>query len=312
MTTCPSCHFLVSPDATTCSVCGAALPSPGAIGAFVAPGQAAGPDASPSLSFTAPPPAPTGRVAAPPPFPGQMRSGQMGPGQFAPGQSAPGQAPGGGPVPPFRAPAAAPTAPPQRTSTAKVLAIVGLLCLVPFLALVGIITLLGTTGGTELRAEELLWTPYDAPDGRYQVQMPGQVDEHTVEMPDVYGMSGTVESAVVENPNFVVTVARTPAVVPADASFETMPFSPTAAAQGIEEMGMADAELTSRTVVEGTGGAAMDMFFRGDVDGRDSVFLTRLVIGGEDLYELNVVGPIEDEADLRAMHDRLVSSFELG
>ena len=59
-TTCPSCHFLVSPDATTCSVCGAALPSPGAIGAFVAPGQAAGPDASPSLSFTAPQPAPTG------------------------------------------------------------------------------------------------------------------------------------------------------------------------------------------------------------------------------------------------------------
>ena len=45
---------------------------------------------------------------------------------------------------------------------------------------------------------------------------------------------------------------------------------------------------------------------------QDSVFLSRVVIGGTDLYELNVVGPLASEGDLRAMHDRLVGSFELG
>ena len=292
MKTCPHCRFLVDPDATTCSICSAELPAPRAIvpaggAAFVAPGQPTAVDVAANPSFTAAPAAPTGRSVPPPPMPP--------------------------PVPPFPG-AQPPVEPPlnRGASTAKVLVIIGLACLVPVLGLVGIITLLGTTADPDLRAEELFWTTYDEPQGRYQVLMPGLADEHTVEMPDVYGVSGAVESAVVEDPNFVATVARTPEVVPAGASFDTLPFSPTAAVQGIEEMGLADAELTSHHVVEGTGGTAMVMEFNGTVDGRDSVFLSRVVIGGSDLYELNVVGPLASEGDLRAMHDRLVGSFTLG
>ena len=299
MKTCPHCQFLVDPDATTCSICSAELPAPRAIvpsggGAFVAPGQGAAFDAAATSSFTA---SSTGHQM-PPPFPGAPGA------PFPGGQMPGGQMPGG----------QAPVEPPlnRGASTAKVLVIVGLACLVPVLGLVGIITLLGTTAEPELQAEKLFWTPYDEPEGRYQVLMPGLADEHTVEMPDVYGASGAVESAVVEDPNFVATVARTPEVVPAGSSFDTLPFSPTAAAQGIEEMGLDDAQLTSHHVVEGTGGTAMVMEFSGTVDGQDSVFLSRVVIGGTDLYELNVVGPLASEGDLRAMHDRLVGSFELG
>ena len=250
----------------------------------MAPGQTTAFDVAATSSFTAPP---TGQQV-PPPFLG------------APGASPAGAQPAVGP--------------PQNRglSTAKVLVIVGLACIVPVVGLVAIITLLGTTADSELHAEELFWTSYDEPEGRYEVLMPGLADEHTVEMPDVDGVSGTVESAVVEDPNFVATVARTPEAVPAGASFDTLPFSATAAVQGIEELGLSDAALTSHHVVEGTDGTAMVMEFRGTVDGRDSVFLSRVVIAGADLYELNVVGPLEDEGDLRAMHDRLVGSFELG
>ncbi len=319
MKTCPHCQFLVSSDATTCSICSGALQGPhgrvpqgqvphgqvpASAPAFVAPGQA--PVAAASFaaapSFTAAPPSSADQLT-PPPFPGAGTAGGWPPG--APGSTMPPGLQQPGMQQPFAAP------PNQRSSPAKVLAIIGLLCLVPVLALAAIV-MLGTTASDEVRAEELFWTPYDEPEGRYEVLMPGVAREHTVEMPDVYGSSGTVESAVVDDPNFVVTVARTPDSVPSGMSFDTLPFSPTAAALGIEEMGLADAELTSHGVVEGTDGTALEMEFRGTVDGADSIFLSRVVIGGADLYELNVVGPLASETDLRAMHDRLVASFALG
>ena len=298
MKTCPHCRFLVDPDATTCSICSAELPEPRAIvpaggAAFVAPGQHPANDAAATASFTASPAGHQMPPSMPPPFPG-----------------IPGAQPAGGQVPGGQATVEPPLH--RGASTAKVLVIVGLACLVPVLGLVGIITLLGTTSEPAVHAEELFWTTYDEPQGRYQVLMPGLADEHTVEMPDVYGVSGAVESAVVEDPNFVVTVARTPEAVPAGTNFDALPFSPSAAVQGIEEMGLDDAQLTTHHVVEGSGGTAMVMEFSGTVDGRDSVFLSQVVIGGSDLYELNVVGPLASEADLRAMHDRLVGSFALG
>ena len=299
MKTCPHCRFLVDPDATTCSICSAELPAPRAVApaggaAFVAPGQGAAVDATTSAPFTA---APSGQPvpSMPPPFPGTPFPGTPYPGTASPG-----------------APAHVGPPPKRGTSTAKVLVIVGVLCLVPVIGLVAIITLLGTTTESELVAEELFWTTYDEPEGRYSVLMPGIADEHDVEMPDVYGAPGALESAVVENPNFLVTVARTPEIVPPGTNFDTIPFSPSAAAQGVEDMGLVDAELTSHHVVEGTDGTAMAMELRGTVDGRESIFLSRVVIGGSDLYELNVLGPVESEDDLRAMHDRLVGSFELG
>ena len=81
--------------------------------------------------------------------------------------------------------------------------------------------------------------------------------------------------------------------------------------RAIGELGLDGAEVVSHSVVEGSGATEMDLELRGSIEGEDSVFLSRIVIAGADFYELNVVGRSADEADLRAMHERLVGSFEL-
>ena len=296
MRNCPHCKFLVGDDATTCSVCHGDLAAPVAAGvphqAFAAPGQVSGVPTSPQSSFTAVPYGQPGATV--PPLPGAAWP----------------LPPPGAPVPPNGL-----GPPPNRgASTAKVLVIVGLVCLIPVLG-VAALFLLGTTAEqqftrVDLTADELAWTTHEDPGGWYVLDMPGQVDVDTVELPEGYAMPATAETASVSNAEFAASITRSPDMVPDGQTFESLPFSPTAAERAVSEAGfLDDAKIVHDEVVADSGGLELAFELTGTVNGEPSMMRSRLVMVGSDLYELNVVGPRGDDAELAAILERMASSF---
>lgn len=267
----------------------------------MAPGQEHALPESPQSPTTAPPfgapattlPPPPGATLPPPP-----------------GAAWPPPAPGA----PF--PSAGAGAPPKRGwSTTKILVVVGLAVLVPVLGLAGLF-LLGTIaegelGGGELSADELPWAAHEDPEGRYVVDMPGRTEVDIVELPASFGTVASVQTASVIVREFGASVTRTADVVPQGQTFASLPYSPTAVERSLTEAGVFDdAKVVGREVVAGTGDLQMSLEARGVVDGEEGVMWSRLVIVGTDLFELNVVGSIDDSDEIVTILERMVASFE--
>jgi hypothetical protein len=299
MRTCPHCQFLVADGATTCSVCHRDLSAPREPAAvagvpLVAPGHVAHEPVPQPAAFAA------------------SGGGTAG----VPGAAV--RPPPGGSWPPPQPGTVYPpmgVAPPrQGWSTTKILVVVGVILLVPVLGVAGLVVL-GTTveerlNTAELVADDLPWATHEDPDGEYAVDMPGRASVDTVEMPESYGLATSLETATVSGRDFGASVARTPDVVAQGQTFATMPFSPSAGERSLSDAGIIeDAEITDHQVVDGSGDLQMSLEVRGTVQGEQAVMWGRLVIVGTDLYEINAVGSLEDTDEVRAILDRMTSSF---
>lgn len=271
MRTCPYCQFLVADGATSCSVC--------------------------HRDLTAPTPTP-----------------QVAPGSTVPNVSP--QAPYGAVPPPFTA---HPSVPPGRTSVrwGVILGVGAALAFMGLLGLVALITLLGSTvetpalrsGDVEVHADELEWEHFEDPAGRFAVDLPGVGVANERTLPGAFGAEVHLEMVTVADPSFQATVGRYAEQVPAGTTFDQLPFSTGAAERMVAAGGFEDAQIVEQHLVDGTGGAAMEFEMTGRVDGEPAVLLSRLVVAGPDLYELNVAGPEEHRSELLEIHDRLTSTF---
>lgn len=301
MRTCPHCQFLVADDASTCSVCH------GAVGA-------------PRSAVGSPPPVPVGATAANGTWsPGAPGADFMAPGGdfMAPGGAATPPTPppfngfvaNGGPGPAL--PGAVPAARPNRSAALKVVLVLVGVGVLGMAGLIGLTMIGVTTGSQEIVATEMDWQTHEDAEGRFRVDMPGEVQVDTIELPVGFGETQELEVAGVRDLRFSASVGRYEGTVPAGTSFETLPFSPTEVVRVAGDTGMDGAEFVGRTIPEEYGGSVMDMEVRGTLDGEEAVMLSRLVVwAGGQLFELNVVGPAASRAELEAMHQRMYDSLE--
>lgn len=278
MRTCPSCQFLVADGAEVCSICRRPMAAPPAAG-FAPPGT--------SGASAAPP--------TPPPFAGVAPGFPQtpGPGGYA---NAPGS-----------------TAPRRPAWVVAAVVVVGVV-LVAFAGVAGL-SLIGTTveppapGEVELRSAELDWRAYEDPAGSFAVDLPGEPVVERMDVPGTFGSEVPYEAVTVSDPTFRVVVGRYPGAVPMGATFDDVPFSTDAAERMFEAGGFEDATVVAQQPVQGSANAAQDLELSGRVSGEPALLLSRLVMAGSDVYELNLVGPEVHRQELVAMHDRIAATF---
>ncbi len=285
MNTCPNCQFLVTEGATTCSVCHhdlTAAPTPVAASGFAAPGTPAAPGATGAPgSFT----------------PGGFDQPQAFPPPPAWGSAAPGT---GSPPPPAK----------KKSSATKVLLMLGaIVVVVGGLAVLAFGAVSFLADPTEIASEDLAWEEYRAPDGRFRLEMPGEVEESTVEVPNGIGGKSEMLAINVFGADFVATVTTYEGAIEAGLTFADLPFSPDSALRGAAANGFKDGEMVEHTILAEHANNQMQVEISGRVDGEQAVMISRLVIAGTELYEVSIAGVSEERANLLEAHDRMAASF---
>ncbi|HTN99363.1 MAG TPA: hypothetical protein VL068_01705 [Microthrixaceae bacterium] len=282
MNTCPHCKFLVTDDATTCSVCHKDIttpPAPVSEAAFAAPGALLAP-------------------------------GMQAQGTFAHAGMVPGSMP---PPPGWVGPAngvGMPAAPTSKSSTGKVLLILGAVVVgLVGLAGLGIGALAFLADTPEIASGDITWSDYADAGGKFQIEMPGEAQVSTVEMPN--GIGGKIDTEVVNvfGADFQASLTSGLGSVADGMTLADLPFSPDGAVRGAEANGFLDAKMVSHNIVDGSGDNQMDIEMNGMVDGEAAVMISRLVVVGSDIYEISIAGQLDQRAELLKVHGRMADSF---
>lgn len=199
----------------------------------------------------------------------------------------------------------------KKSSNTKVILILGAVIVaiagLAFAALAGLAALDDTP---ELASGDLKWASYRQPDGHFQLQLPGEAEVSTIEVPSGFGNTTDLEVVGVNGIDFVASVWTYPEAVQSGMTFADIPFSEDGAVEGAAANGFKNGKVVSHKTLEATGSTQMDLEMQGTVDKDDAIMLSRLIIVGTNMFEVTLSGPTEHRDALLDAHAKMTESFK--